>query len=198
MNIKRRRLIQNFLEALKERMNGEEKVDINPVFLSFYSRPELIDMVLHFNVDLDKYSLSEKADEELLKLIGNEFNVLTYTIKQWQEELIATPSFTKELVHKFFEEYGLETHYLMHKPVEEWDEYDRSNYYHLMFKHGKTRRVYAIFSSDVTEEEKYAVTTKPSYFFDTKEEAEMELTKIVSLGKFTANELKIMSLWKIH
>lgn len=198
MNIKRRRLIQYFLEALKQRMKTSETSELNPVFLSFYSRTELMEMVLHFHEDLDKHALAEKTEEDLLSLIGDEMNLLSYCIKQWHEELVATPSFTKEVVQKFFEEYRLETHYLMHKPVEEWDGYDRNNYYHLMFKHGKTRKVYALFSSDVKEEEKYAVTTKASYFFDTKEEAEKERAKIVSLGKFTADELKIMSLWKIN
>lgn len=39
-----------------------------------------------------------------------------------------------------------------------------------------------------------AVTTKPSYFFDTKDEAKAEIENIVAQGKFTKDELVIHKL----
>ena len=81
------------------------------------------------------------------------------------------------------------------KPVEEWDEYDTSNYRSLLVKTGTTKKVFAIFTSDVLAEDVYAVTTKPSYFFDTKEEAESEINNILVEGKFTRDELVVHSLW---
>jgi len=55
--------------------------------------------------------------------------------------------------------------------------------------------VFAIFTSDVLAEDVYAVTTKPSYFFDTKEEAEAEIENVIAKGKFSSNELVVHSLW---
>jgi len=68
----------------------------------------------------------------------------------------------------------------------------------LLWKHGKTKRVFAIFTADVDEKDKYAVTTKPSFFFDTEEEAIAEIENIISEMKFESDELKIMSLWQIQ
>ena len=89
-------------------------------------------------------------------------------------------------------------HYLRDKPVEEWDDYDVSNYYSILYKHGKTRRVFAIYTSDVKEEDKYVVTTQPSFFFDTREEAEEELERCYEQGLNKWVSLQILSLWKIE
>ncbi len=55
--------------------------------------------------------------------------------------------------------------------------------------------MFTIFTSDVLAEDVSAVTTKPSYFFDTKEEAENEITNIIAEGRFTRDELTIHKLW---
>lgn len=88
--------------------------------------------------------------------------------------------------------------HLASKPVEEWDSYDVSNYRSLLLKTGTTKKVFGIFTSDVLAEDVYAVTTKPSYFFDTKEEAEAEIENIVSEGQFSKEELVVHKLWLLQ
>lgn len=58
--------------------------------------------------------------------------------------------------------------------------------------------MFGIFTSDVLAEDVYAVTTKPSYFFDTKEEAEAEIENIVSEGQFSKGELVVHKLWLLQ
>jgi|TARA_B110000037_G_C17127386_1_gene508859 hypothetical protein len=117
-------------------------------------------------------------------------------IEQWKQQITARPTMSQNEVHEFFDKFQLGTHYLRDKPVQEWDSYDVSNYYSILYKRGKVRRVFAIFTDDVNEQEKYIVTTSPSQFFDTKEEAEDELQKCYEQGLH--DSLKVMSLWKIE
>ena len=99
-------------------------------------------------------------------------------------------------INHFFEKTQNEIHYLASKPVENWDEYDTSNYRSLLLKTGKAKKVYGIFTADVLAEDVYAVTTKPSYFFDTKAEAEAELYDIIDNDfKFSIDDLVIHSFW---
>jgi hypothetical protein len=75
-------------------------------------------------------------------------------------------------VHTLLSFLRLEPHYLAAKPLEQWDEYDWANYQSLEWK--ATRRltqVFAIYSDDVREEDKYVVTTKPTVFYASLEEA---------------------------
>jgi hypothetical protein len=198
MNLKQRRLIGHFLEMLKKRMEKRVVPKISSIFLNYFTRPELIDMVLWLYSNYDKAFLSEKSDKELLELIGDDMNVLSYTIERWNESITATPTMSQTEVHKFFNQIQIDPHYLRDKPIGEWDEYDRSNYYSILFKHGKTRRVFAIFTSSVKNQDKYIVTSPPKTFYDTKEEAETELKRCIEEEKFKEGDLKILSLWKIN
>lgn len=198
MNLKQRKLIEHFLEMLEKTMENGNELKINPVFLKYFKRSELIDIVLWLYTNYDKYFLADKSNFELLELIGNDKNILSYTIQIWNKSITSTPTMSQTEVHEFFDQIQIDPHYLRDKPVEQWDEYDASNYYSILFKHGKTRRVFAIFTSEVEDKDKYAVTTKPSFFFDTKEEAEIELEKICKERDFKKSDLKILSLWKIE
>lgn len=197
MTIKQRKLILHFLEMLEHQLESRKVTAINSIFLQLFSRKELIEIVLWLFTNYDKSMLSEKTDAELLKLIGDDANVLSFVIEQWKNNIRAVPKLTPEEVHRFFDEIQLDIHYLRHKPVEEWDDYDVSNYYSILFKRGKTKRVFAIFTSDVKDEDKYAVTTQPSFFFDTKEEAEQEVERICKETKQGASNFVIHKLWKI-
>lgn len=80
-------------------------------------------------------------------------------------------------VQFMLEHLHLRTHYLASKPIDLWDEYDRSNYYSLERKATRRiRRVYAYYSQDVEEKDKYIVTSPTAKFFQSKEEAELNLT----------------------
>jgi hypothetical protein len=197
MTIKERKQILYFLEGFLSNLDGHEENNISSEFLNLFSRKELIEIVLWLLTNYDKSMLSEKTDAELLELIGDDANVLSFVIERWKSNISAVPKLSQEEVHDFFDEIQLNIHYLRHKPVEQWDDYDVSNYYSILFKRGKTQRVFAIFTSDVKDEDKYAVTTQPSFFFDTFEEAEKEVGRICNETKPVASDFVIHTLWKI-
>lgn len=200
MNLKQQKLILHFLKEYEAMLVRSKKQILHPFFKNFFLRNELIDILQqsHFDQDLEEHKIDTLENSELLELIGEDYFILSFLIEKLENGIKATPTMSQEEVHKFFNQIQIDPHYLRDKPVEEWDEYDRSNYYSILFKHGKTRRVFAIFTSDVKDKDKYAVTTKPSFFFDTKEEAEAELQKIIKEQNFKKEDLKIMSLWKIN
>lgn len=200
MTIKERRLIAHFLDSLKKRIENRKVQEVKPIFLKFFSRSQLIEIIkwMYDGPALDAYDLEKMENEALLEAIGDDMYFLSYTIEKWNEGITATPKMTQTEVHEFFDRFSIGAHYLRDKPVEQWDEYDRSNYYAILYKHGKTRRVFAIYTSDVKEEDKYVVTTQPSFFFDTKEEAEEEMERCYEQGLNKWDSLKVMSLWKIE
>ncbi|MCP4181181.1 MAG: hypothetical protein GY756_25745 [bacterium] len=198
MTIKERKLMLHFLELLEQQLENRKVTEINLVFLNLFSRKELIEIILWLFTNYDKSMLTEKTDAELLELIGDDTCVLSYVIQQWKNNISAVPKLSQEEVHSFFDEIQIDPHYLRDKPVNEWDDYDVSNYYSILFKHGKTKRVYAIFTSDVKDDDKYAVTTQPTFFFDTKEEAEEELERVCIETKQCVSDFVIHSLWKIN
>jgi hypothetical protein len=196
MNIKQQKLILHFLELLEKSWEHRKVSEINDALLDYISREQFIKIVLWLYKNHDTNSLAKKSDVDLLDLIGDDSCVLSYVIEQWKQQITARPTMSQDEVHEFFDKFQLGAHYLRDKPVQEWDTYDVSNYYSILYKRGKTRRVFAIFTDDVDEQEKYIVTTSPSQFFDTKEEAEDELQKCYRQGLH--DSLKVMSLWKIE
>ncbi|PHS65769.1 MAG: hypothetical protein COB12_06770 [Flavobacterium sp.] len=200
MTIKKLKMIVFFLKQYQTILEKNQTQELNLMFTDFFSREELLDILEHsyFDRDLEEHKVETLENSDLLELIGEDYFLLTYLIDKTEKSITATPTFSEEEKKEFFELKNLETHYLYSKPSQEWDSYDISNYYSLLFKHGKTARVFAIFTSDVESEDKYAVTTKPSFFFDSKEEAETELKKIYKEQSFKKGDLKILSLWKIQ
>ena len=197
MTIKERKQILYFLEGFMANIESFDENNISSEFLNLFSRKELIEIVLWLFTNYNKSMLTEKTDTELLELIGDDANVLSFVIEQWKSNISAVPKLSQEEVNNFFDEIQLNIHYLRHKPVKQWDDYDVSNYYSILFKRGKTQRVFAIFTSDVKDEDKYAVTTQPSFFFDSKEEAEQEVERICNETKQGASDFVIHTLWKI-
>ncbi len=198
MTIKERKRVLYFLEALMVNLESHENHQISSEFLNLFSRTELIEMVLWLHTNYDKSMLTEKTNAELLQLLNDDANVLAFVIEQWKSNISLVPKLTQTEVDDFFERMPITIHYLRDKPVEEWDDYDVSNYYSILYKHGKTRRVFAIYTSDVKEEDKYVVSTQPSFFFDTREEAEEELGRCYEQGLNKWDSLQILSLWKIE
>lgn len=197
MTIKQRKLILHFLELLAKELETRKVTEINTEYLQLISRKELIEIVLWLFTNYDRSMLTEKTDTELLELIGDDACVLSYVIQKWKDGINAVPKLTQTEVNDFFNEKMIDIHYLRDKPVEEWDRYDVSNYYSILFKRRKTQRVYAIFTSDVKDEDKYAVTTQPSFFFDTEDEAEEELERICIESKRPKSDFIVHSLWRI-
>lgn len=185
-------LLQKLESLLDTRMESK----LSEELIKHYTDSELREIIYWLYSDVwSKNALGFKNRPELIELINNNYGVLLWTINQLEASMTSTPSFDQADVTTFFQRTQNELHYLASKPVEQWDEYDISNYRSLMFKTGKAKKVFAIFTSDVLKEDVYAVTTKPSYFFDTREEAKKEINSIVVEGKFTKEELVIHSLW---
>ncbi len=196
MKLREYKRIIFFLQRLETFLDKEIQAKFSVEFLKHYTDSELREMIYWLYKDVwSKNSLGFKNRSELIELISNDKNVLMWTIAQLEASMTKAPSYSQKDVTAFFERTQNEIHYLASKPVEQWDAYDASNYTSLLIKTGTTKKVYAIFDSDVLKEDVYAVTTKPSYFFDNREEAETEINSIIAKGKFTKEELVIHSLW---
>jgi hypothetical protein len=199
MKIKEQKLILHFLKQLQTILENDKNQKLNKLFTDFFTREELIEILEHsiLDRDLEEHNILTLGSDDLLELVGEDYFILSFLIEILENSITAVPKMSQTEVHRFFDKIQIDPHYLRDKPVEEWDAYDTSNYYSILFKHGKTKRVFAIFTSDVKSEDKYAVTTQPSYFFDTKKEAEKELENIIAEGKFSSEDLVIHNLWHI-
>ena len=199
MEIRKQKRILLFLkDLLGFLMDNDGELQLSHL-LSHYTDSELRDMVKFIYEDKwNQVVLDLMPRKELEKLILTDFQVLQWTIHQFEQQMTAVPEYSQDEVDSFFKRAQNEMHYLASKPLSEWDSYDLSNYRSLMIKTGTTKKVFGIFTSDVLKEDVYVVTTKPTYFFDTREEAENEVKEIVAKGKFTSDELVVHSLWLLN
>ncbi|MCK8479038.1 hypothetical protein [Psychroserpens algicola] len=198
MKIREKRRLLIYLELLLERFITEQRNETHPNVIKYFSTEELIDIVLWMYPKTWTFeALENRSDKQLLELIGSDSNIVLYLIDQIEKSTPLYPQLRQEEVTQFFSRTQNEMHYLASKPVDQWDKYDVSNYRSLLLKTGTTKKVFGIFTSDVLAEDVYAVTTKPSYFFDTYKEAEDEIKNIELAGQFKANELTIHKLYLI-
>ena len=123
MTIKELKQILYFLEGFMANIESQEDNNISSEFLNLFSRKELIEIVLWLFTNYNKSMLTEKTDTELLELIGDDANVLSFVIEQWKSNISAVPKLSQEEVNNFFDEIQLNIHYLRHKPVKQWDDY---------------------------------------------------------------------------
>ena len=196
MNLKTYKRILFFLNDLSNFIETPGNTKLSQELIKHFTDSELRKMIYWLYKDVwSKNALGFMERDKLLELINGDVVVLEWTIYELEKQMTAISDSSQEEVDAFFIKTQNEIHYLASKPVENWDEYDTSNYRSLLLKTGKAKKVYAIFTSDVLAEDVYAVTTKPSYFFDTKEEAEAEIDNIIIEEKFTRDELVIHSLW---
>lgn len=196
MKLRTYKQILFFLSRLEFFLESEKQANPSPELVKLQTDSELREMIHWLYRDVwSKNALGFMERSKLLELINGDYSILLWTIHRLEKQMTNTPSITQKDIDTFFQRTQNEIHYLASKPVEEWDEYDTSNYRSLMVKTGTTKKVFAIFTSDVLAEDVYAVTTKPSYFFDTKEEAEAEIDNILIEKKFTRDELVVHSLW---
>lgn len=196
MKLKTQKLILYFLKECKCHPFSPR----SDFFDDFFSKEELIKIVCHvFGDSLWEHEyLNRCSEKELLSLIKYDSFFLSYLIEILEMELGTLPSFIQADVTAFFESVNCEMHYLASKKVEAWDNYDRNNYYSLLRRMGKTKMVYAVFDGEVKEEDKYSVTTPPSQFFDTREEAEKGTESLIKERNLEPKSLKVMSLWKLN
>jgi hypothetical protein len=196
MKLRNYKQILFLLQKLESFLASEKQTKPAPELVKYYTDSELREMIHWLYRDVwSKNALGFMERSKLLELINSNYSILLWTIHHLEKQMTDTPSICQENINGFFQRTQNEIHYLASKPVENWDGYDLSNYRSLLVKTGTTKRVFAIFTSDVLAKDVYAVTTKPSYFFDTKEEAKAEIKNIIAEGKFTQEELVVHSLW---
>lgn len=190
---KDRLLIHYFMRMLQQRMEKEKTKSISPVFAGILSRKELRDILQWLFMDKvpEDYNPDTMSSEDLLEAIGDDLHILSYTIHRWKKEL--EEKATSEKVYDVLSQLQLETHYLMTKILQDWDEYDHSNFRALCLKAGYPETLYGIFHSDVSEEDKY-IAVSPANPYKTEWEARETISRMISEGKFKEGELKIMKL----
>lgn len=197
MTIKQQKQILYFLEAFLINIENKEENSVSNELSNLFSKKELIEIVLWLYPNYKKPAVISKTKATLLELIGDDANILSFVIDDWKKKMYQVPKLTQEQVTAFLEELQLQLHYLYNKPVPSWDSYDISNYHSILNKHGKTQRVFAIYTADVKAKDKYSVTTLPSLFFDTKIEAEQELIDFCKQQKLDPMDYVIHWLWII-
>lgn len=199
MTIKETKAILHFLKRYQAILNAEKHPELNTFFQHFFSREELLAILNHTYCEetVERHPVEHLSKNKLLELINDDYYIIRYLIYKLEASLTKTPELSQQEVCEIFDQLPVGAHYLRDKPVNDWDSYDRSNYLALLAKHGKVQKVYAIFSNDVPEEDKYRVTTPPELFFDTETQAKEALKRMCSERKIPKDELKVMSLWRI-
>ena len=199
MKLREIKRILFFLRDLENILITPGNPKVSKELIKHYTDSELRTLIFDLHKDTwSKNALGFMQRPELMELIDGDTALLQWTIQDLEKKMTNFSVYSQEEVHHFFERTHNEIHYLASKPVANWDEYDKANYHSLLSKTNSAKRVYGIFNSDVLAEDVYAVTTKPSYFFDTKEEAEAEINNIIREENFSRDELIIHSLWFIE
>lgn len=193
---KRRLVVQYFLRKLQQRMEADKVNTMDAVFLSIYTKDELMEIIrwAYAPTVPQWIQFDQMSEEELLDAIGDEFYILSFEIEQARLDLHQTMKVTPKRVFDTLVQLGLETHYLMQKPIAEWDEYDSANYRALSHKAGNPTPVFGIYDSAVSEEDKYFVTTPPPKFFNTEREAMDTMAELIKSGQLKEGEAKVMML----
>ncbi len=194
------REFQILLEVLKRYIDISEHLSCFEPIPFHFTRPELIEIIKwkYGGPALDALDLSKLNDQELIQAAGEEEEVLRYFIEKFERQIRIISELTQSEKDTFFDKYSLGDHYLNTKPIEVWDEYDHASYIALIFKYGKAKKVYGIYLSHVQDKELPFVTTQPSYFFCTPEEAKAEMEKILLESDYQPEELSIKSLYKFN
>jgi len=198
MTLKQQRLLLYFFEVLEVNIRDADAHPISAVVKELLTRDECIDIVLWLSPErYHKGELESFDDDKLHSALVTDYNILLYIIHKWQLHLSKSITFSDQEIDALFTRTNNEMHYLYLKPTKFWDGYDRSNYIALLAKAGFTIQVYGIYSSAVKEEDKYIVDSPPKKFYDTKEEAQTEITRLVTHENYSKDDLVLYPLYKI-
>lgn len=193
---KRRLVVQYFLRKMQQKMEADKVNSVDAVWLNIYTKDELMDIIrwAYAPTVPQWITYEQMSEQELLDVIESDFYILAYEIEQTRLELHQTMKVTPKRVFDTLVQLGLETHYLMQKPIADWDEYDSANYRAISHKAGNPSPVFGIYDSAVEEEDKYFVTTPPPKFFNTEREAMDTLAELIKSGQLKEGEAKVMML----
>ena len=199
MNLRERKRLLFFLQELEHYYENHSKEERSKELLKLFTDTEIRELILWlYPKTYTKEELGTIERAKLLESITSNKVLLWWVAVQLEKSIISSAEFSQNEANEFFSITQNEIHYLASKPIETWDSYDFANYQNLLRKSGNGKLVYAIFTADVAEKDKYMVTTKPNFFFDTKEEAEQEMERYYREDQCKKGSLKVMSLWQIN
>jgi len=87
-------LMKLFSLVLKTRAKEEKQTkQISPDLLKYFSRKELIEIINHIydGVIPEEYELVDMENGELLKVIGDDFSIISYVTNKWSKEASSAP-----------------------------------------------------------------------------------------------------------
>ena len=87
-------LMKLFSLVLKNRAKDEKETkQISADLLKYFSRKELIEIINHIydGVIPEEYELVDMENEELLKVIGDDFSIISYVTNKWSKEASSAP-----------------------------------------------------------------------------------------------------------
>ena len=94
-------LMKLFSLMLKNRAKEENNIkQISPDLLKYFSRKELIEIINHIydgNIP-EEYQLVDMENADLLRVIGDDFSIISYVTNKWSKEVISAPVENKETV----------------------------------------------------------------------------------------------------
>ncbi|MEP0264180.1 hypothetical protein [Dokdonia sp.] len=198
MNLKQQRLHLYFFEILEAHLRFTDALPLSKEVKGFLTRDQCIDIALWLSPErYHKSELENFDDEKLHKTLVTDYNVLLYIIHKWEAHLSQPITFSDEEVDALFTRTNNQMHYLYSKPTSSWDGYDKNNYISLLNKAGFTIAVYGIYSSSVKKEDIYIIESPPKILYDTKSEAETEITRLIEQENYSETDLVVYPLWKI-
>lgn len=198
MTLKQQRLFLYFFEVLEAHLRFSQSLPLSKEVKQHLTKEECIDIVLWLSPErCHRAELETFDDDKLHSALVTDYNIVLYIIHKWELHLSKSIIFSDEEIDALFTRTNNEMHYLYTKPTSQWDEYDRSNYISLLTKAGFTIEVYGIYSSSVKEEDKYTVDSPPKVFYDTKQEAEAEIIRLIEKENYNEGGLVIYPLYKI-
>lgn len=198
MTLKQQRLFLYFFEVLEAHLRFSKSLPLSKEVKELLTREECIDITLWCSPErYHRGELEAFDDKKLYAALVTDYNIVLYIIHKWELQLSQFITFSDEEIDTLFTRTNNQMHYLYTKPTSSWDNYDRNNYISLLNKAGFTILVYGIYSSSVKEEDKYIVESPPKVFYDTKEEAEAEITRLIEKENYSDGDLVIYSLYKI-
>ncbi len=195
MKSKQRLTMLYFLKSMQLKMQSDKVVEVNPVWEKIYDHSELKGIVkwLFLNSTLEDEKLDEMSSLELVDLIGDDYHILCHFLEELDQELDATFNPTPKSVGSILSQLRHETHYLGSKPIEDWDNYDHSNYRALRQKAGAPLPQYGIFPSTMNHNAKY-ITTVIGKYHPSERQAQSALSLLVSNEQVAESEFQILPL----
>jgi len=167
-------VLRHFLS--EHEANTQFNSEVSPYFQNFFTQSELHKIVLHIYGEstYDGLNIRNATKQELLEYIGDDQAILSYYLSLWDEERKNTETQNGYGLSEILAQLQLEGHYLLHKPIDQWDEFDKSNFRNLQSKAGVIQSAYGIYSDSVMPHE-LSMATPPQRFYETRSLAEEAL-----------------------